>query len=213
MKKPMQYFVFVAISAFFIVGKIFTFQANLMKAVTLILSVSGIASVVYRRRSSPASPIDKGMVAFLVLAALSFWVWPNGAGRLMAAYPAAALYALLFLVAVVPPLIGREVFTMYFARKTTPPAVWETAVFKTINYHLTGLWAVLFFCSFVSGLLAGMKVFSGPGYGIAFDILLPGAFMLGIGLPVTRFYPAYYQRKLGLTPASRAAAGSGKNTA
>ena len=140
------------------------------------------------------------MVAFLVLAALAFWVWPDGAGRLMAAYPAAVLYAVLFLVAAVPPLIGREVFTMYFARKTIPAAVWETDLFKTINSHLATLWAVLFFCSFVSGLLPGIAGFSGPAYGIIFDVLLPTALMLGIGLPVTRRYPDYYQRKLGLTP-------------
>ena len=205
MKKRLQYFPLIAITAFFILGKVFEFQTSPMKVTTLILSVSGLWALVHLRRSSPASPIHKGMVAFLVLAALAFWVWPARAGRLMAAYPAAALYAVLFLVAVVPPLIGREVFTMYFARKTTPQAVWETDAFKTINYNLTGLWAVLFFCSFVSGLLAGTEIFRGPLYGITFDLLLPAVLMLGIGLPVTRRYPEYYQRKLGLAPDSQSA--------
>ena len=200
MKKRLQYIPFIAITAFFIVGKIFAFGTTPLKATTLILSVSGIGALVYLRRSNAASPIDKGMIAFLVLSALAFWFWPDGAGRLMAVYPAAALYAVLFLVAAVPPLIGREVFTMYFARKTTPQTVWQTDIFKTINYHLTALWAMLFFCSFVSGLLPGIAGFSGPVYAITFEALLPTALMLGIGLPVTRRYPDYYQRKQGLAP-------------
>jgi len=213
MKKRLPYLPFIATMAFFIVGRVFEFQTGLMKVTTLILSVSGLWAWVHFRHSSPASPIHKGMVGFLVLATLAFWVWPAKAGRLMAAYPAAALYAVLFLVAVVPPLIGREVFTIYFARKTTPPAVWETDIFKTINCHLTGLWALLFFCSFVSGLLAGIKIFSGPLYGITFEVLLPAILMLGIGLPVTRRYPDYYQRRLGLTPAIQSAGGPEKDTA
>jgi multimeric flavodoxin WrbA len=200
MKKRLQNFPFIAVTAFFILGRIFEFGTTPLKTTTLILSVSGIGALIFLRRSHPASPIHKGMIAFLVLAALAFWVWPNSAGRLMAAYPAAVLYAVLFLVAAVPPLIGREVFTMYFARKTTPEAAWETDVFKTINYHLTALWALLFFCSFMSGLLPGIAGFSSPVYAITFEVLLPTALMLGIGLPVTRRYPDYYQRKLGLTP-------------
>jgi multimeric flavodoxin WrbA/putative sterol carrier protein len=212
MKKRLQYFPFIAVTAFFILGKLFEFGTTQMKATTLILSVSAIGTRIYLRRFSPASPIHKGMLAFLVLATLAFWVWPNGAGMLMAAYPAAALYAVLFLVAVIPPLIGREVFTTYFARKTTPEAVWETDIFKTINQHLTGLWAVLFICSFVSGLLPGIANLSNAASGILFEVLLPAALMLGIGLPVTLRYPDYYQHKRGLTPVRRTESGFRKDT-
>ena len=207
MKKQIQYLPFVAVSAFFILGKIFEFGTPPMKAISLILCVSGLGALIYSRHFSLASPIHKGMVAFLVLAALAFWISPDGGGRLIATYPAATLYAVLFFVAVGPPILGRDVFTMYFARKTIPRAVWETDVFKTINYHLTALWAVLFFCSFVSGLLTGIEDFSSPVYGIIFEVLVPTTLMLGIGLPGTRFYPDYYQRKLGLTPVNQSAAG------
>ena len=213
MKKQIQYLPFVAVSAFFILGKIFEFGTSPMKATSLILCLSGLGALLYPRHFSLASPIHKGMVAFLVLAALAFWIWPDGGGRLIATYPAAFLYAVLFLVAVGPPILGRELFTMYFARKTIPRAVWETDVFKTINYHLTGLWAVLFFCSFLSGLLAGIVGFSSPVYGIIFEVLVPTALMLGIGLPVTRRYPDYYQRKLCLTPVNQSAAGPESETA
>ncbi|MGW8303400.1 MAG: hypothetical protein ACWGNO_15085 [Desulfobacterales bacterium] len=212
MKNRIEYIPFIAVTAFFIFDKIIEFETTLMKAAILLLSTSGLWAVFYLRRSNRISPIHRGMVAFLVLTALAFWVLPLSVGSLLAAFPAAALYAVLFLVAAVPPVIGREVFTMYFARKTTPETVWKTDVFKTINYHLTALWALLFFCSFVFGLLPGILGLDGPVYGITFDVLLPAALMLGIGLPITRHYPGYYQKKLGLAPVRPPESGPPENT-
>jgi multimeric flavodoxin WrbA/putative sterol carrier protein len=212
MKKRLEYFPFIAATAFLVLGKIFKFETAPLKATTLILSVFAVGALIYLRRFSPPSAILKGMVAYLVLTALAFWVWPDTAGKLMAAYPTAALYGILFLIAAVPPLMGREVFTMHFARKTTPEAVWQTDIFKTINYHLNGLWAALFFCSFASALLPGIAGFKSPVFKIIFEVLLPVALMLGIGLAVTRRYPDYYQRKLGLTPVGMAESGRRKDT-
>ena len=42
MKKRLQYFPFIAVTAFFILGKIFKFGTTPLKATTLILSVSGL---------------------------------------------------------------------------------------------------------------------------------------------------------------------------
>ncbi len=84
------------------------------------------------------------------------WTWPGGAGQIFAQYPVAVLYVVLCLVAVGPPLAGHEIFTMYFARQTTPEAVWDTDVFKTINYHLTALWAIPFLCGINSAMIPGI---------------------------------------------------------
>ncbi|MEJ2731779.1 MAG: NAD(P)H-dependent oxidoreductase [Deltaproteobacteria bacterium] len=212
MKKRIEYIPFIAVTAFFIFNKTLGFETAPMKGAIVLLAAAGLGAVFCLRRSSRISPIHKGMVAFLVLAVLAFWVLPTGAGRLVPAYPATTLHAVLFLIAVGPPILGREVFTMHFARKTTPETVWKTDVFKTINYHLTALWALLFFCSMVSGLLPGILGLDGPVYGITFDVLLPAALMLGIGLPVTRHYPGYYQRKLDLAPVRPPESGPPKNT-
>ena len=206
MKKLIENIPFIAVTAFFVFNQTIGFETATIKAALLLLCAAGLGSVFYLRRSDRVSPIHKGMAAFLVLAVLAFWILPIGAARLMAGYPAAALYAILFLVAAVPPLIGREVFTLYFARKTTPEAVWETDVFKTINTHLTGFWAALFLCCMLLGIIPGFLGLSGPVYGITFEAALPAILMLGIGLPVTKHYPAYYQRKLGLTPVRQSAA-------
>jgi hypothetical protein len=188
------------IIAYMIVGKAFRFDAGLMRVTSLILTVGVAAAVYLLRRKDQASPIHKGMLTFLLLAGLAVWIWPGGAGQVFAKYPAAALFTVLFLVAVGPPLLGREVFTMYFARKTTPEAVWETDIFKTINHHLTALWAVLFVCGMVSGMIPEVFDLHGPFYEIIFEGLLPAILMLGIGAPANKYYPIYYQRKLGLTP-------------
>lgn len=66
----------------------------------------------------------------LVPAMASAGVWIGPAFAWPGRNPVATLYAVLFLSAVLPPLHGREVFTTYFARKTTPPAVWNTDIFR-----------------------------------------------------------------------------------
>ena len=188
------------IIAYMIVGKAFRFEAGLMRMSTLILTVGVAATIYLLKRKDQASPIHKGMFAFLLLAGLAVWIWPGGAGQVFAKYPAAALFAVLFLVAVGPPILGRKVFTMYFARKTTPAEVWETVIFKTINHQLTALWAGLFLCGTVSGMIPEVFDLHGPFYEIIFEGLLPAILMLGIGAPANKYYPIYYQRKLGLTP-------------
>lgn len=186
---------------YMVVGKVTGFSVGVMRISSLIIAVGVTAAIYLLRRRSQASPIHKGMTVFLLLAALAVWMWADGAGQLFAQYPAAVLYAVLFLVAVGPPLAGRDVFTMFFARQTTPQAVWDTDVFKTINYHLTALWAMLFFCGMISGMIPGIFNLRGPLFETIFEGLLPAAVMLGIGVPANKRYPAYYQRKLGLTPA------------
>jgi hypothetical protein len=200
MRRFFEHIPLAGIIAFMVAGKASRFDTGLMRMTTVIISVAVAAAVYLLGRKHQASPIHKGMLAFLLLAGLSVWMWPSGAGQLCAKYPAAVLYAVLFLVAVGPPILGRDVFTMYFARKTTPEAVWETDVFKRINYHLTALWAVLFFCGMVLGSIPEGFDLHGPLYEMAFEGLLPAVLMLTIGAPANKRYPIYYQRKLGLTP-------------
>jgi putative sterol carrier protein/NAD(P)H-dependent FMN reductase len=110
-------------------------------------------------------------------------------------------------MAVVPPLLGKEVFTMFFAKKTTPKAVWETDLFIRINHHLNGLWAALFFLGILSGMMPTLLGRLDPLSGVLFEGLIPAALMLAVGLPVTRYYPGYAQRKMGLKPLTEAEKG------
>ena len=200
------------IITYMIAGKVSGFDVAVMRICSLIIAGGVAAALFLLGRRLQASPIHKGMFIFLALAVLAVWTWPGGAGQFFAQYPVAVLYAVLLLVAVGPPLAGREVFTMYFARQTTPEAVWDTDVFKTINYHLTALWAILFLCGMISAMIPGIFDLRGALCETIFEGLLPTAAMLGIGVPANKHYPVYYQRKLGLIPADNEADASASDT-
>jgi multimeric flavodoxin WrbA/putative sterol carrier protein len=147
------------------------------------------------------------MAVFTAAVSVAVWI---GSGRIWPAqHPVAALYAVLFLVAVLPPLLGREGFTTFFARKTTPPAVWKTDIFLAINRHLTALWAALFALGFVSALIPSLLHHQGILWETLFEALIPAALMLGVGVTSNRLYPAYYQGRLGIRPAGHSTPGSG----
>ena len=43
-----------------------------------------------------------------------------------------------------PAAFAERYFTEYFARQTTPSAVWQTSVFKIINRNMTWMWGAIF---------------------------------------------------------------------
>ena len=140
------------IIVFMIVVKLHS-DTGILRLVTAIILAADAAAIYFLQDENQASPIHKGMAGFILLTTMAVWVWPAGAGELIVQYPASALYIVLFLVAVGPPFLGREVFTMFFARKTAPMAVWKTDVFVKINHHLTGMWAFLFLLGALLGLV------------------------------------------------------------
>ena len=173
---------------------------SLLRGASVVVLAIDSCAIFYLRRWNLASPIHWGMTIFLALAAAALCIPPEGAGRLMVSHATTLLYIILFAVAVVPPLLGKEVFTMFFCRKGTPETLWGTSVFLRINHRLTGVWAVLFFFGSLLTLVPDVFSLHGPFYEMFFEGLLPTAVMLGIGVPVTRRYPGYYQRKLGIIP-------------
>lgn len=205
MSRLVRFVPIAGITAYMAVGKFWQFDTSIMRTVTLIIIAADAVAIYSPKLRGQASPIDKGMLGFTILAALAAWVWPESAGKIMGKYPAAVLYVVLFIVAAGPPLVGREVFTMFFARKTTPEAVWETDVFVKINHHLTVLWAVLFLISAFLAFVPGFLNLRTPIYEIIFEGFLPAALMLGLGFPLNKRYPEYYQRKLGLVPVGQEA--------
>lgn len=181
-----------------LLAKLAGFAAVAPRLIALLLAVAGLYSLRRLATTNEASPIHKATAWFTAAATASAWSGP--AFDWPVRYPVAALYAVLFLVAVLPPLLGREVFTAYFARRTTPPAVWQTDAFRTINRRLTALWAALFAASLCSALIPGLLAQGGFFREILFEAAFPAAFMLAIGVTANKRYPAYYQRRLGMSP-------------
>jgi multimeric flavodoxin WrbA/putative sterol carrier protein len=197
----------MASTGWILLAKLTGFASVPSRLLAVLLAAAGFYSLRHLSTGNEASPIHKAMVWFTAAATLSVWIGPAFAWP--ARYPVAALYALLFMVAVLPLLLGREGFTTYFARKTVPPAVWQTDIFHTINRRLTALWAVLFAAGFCSALIPGFLKQRGFLWEALFEAAIPAALMLGIGVTANRRYPGHYQHKLGLMPAKTIRTGSG----
>jgi multimeric flavodoxin WrbA/putative sterol carrier protein len=183
----------------FLFGKGHPDLSFLREASLVVLAIDSCA-IFYLGRRNLASPIHWGMSIFLALAAAALCIRPEDAGRFMVSHATTLVYAILLAVAVVPLLLGKEVFTTFFARKQTPETLWGTSVFIKINHNLTGFWAILFFFSSLLTLVPGVFNLHGPFNEMLFQGILPAAVMCGIGFPVTTWYPGYYQRQLGITP-------------
>ena len=180
-----------ATAVYMTLGSIWGFPIGAMRVVALALALVLAPAALHLRRLGRASAIDLALTGYIFLAAAGLWLWPSGLGAALAAQPAAILYAVLFLTAALPPLLGREPFTMHFARRTTPPEVWDTDIFKRINTVMTRVWAGLFAAAAVSALLPGLvPALAGTTGAVVFQVILPLALMLGVGLPFNKKYPA-----------------------
>lgn len=187
------------IVVYMVIGGIHDFRLGIMRPLSLFFLLLMAPTLYFLKRKDRASVIDKTMFGYIVLAAIGFWIWPDGLGRLLAAYPAVSLYAVFLVAVAVPPVLGREPFTEHFARRRTPPEVWQTDIFKYINLHMTWAWAGIFAACGLTALVP--TIFPDLDTrltGILFRVAAPMLFLLGVGLPLNKYYPDYYQRKLGL---------------
>ncbi|MEW5913216.1 MAG: NAD(P)H-dependent oxidoreductase [Thermodesulfobacteriota bacterium] len=207
MKTALRILPIACATAFIAVGEIKDFPAPLMAGLGLGMAAGLIPVMLLLRRWDQASMVEWGMSVFVALGGLSFALGPGGAGRAVAGAPVAVLYGVLFCLVALPPLFGGPLFTEHFAKKTTPQAVWQTDVFQKINRNMTLVWACLFAACALSALMPlGFSPPAGPVPHIVFFAFIPLALLLGVGLPFTKKYPAYYQRRLGLEPVHAQAA-------
>lgn len=178
-----------------------------MRTLSLVLALVLVPTAVLGRRRKALPDIGLGLAAYPLLLGLLWWLAPAWA---IAAAPAAVawLYLWLAVVAGLPPLWGRAPFTTFYARRSTPPTVWETDVFKTINRRLTWAWTVIFLaCAGLAALPGLSPALAGLSVRLVCTVVLPLALMLGLGARLNRWYPEHYQRRLGLAPASTNRAG------
>jgi len=184
----------------------------LMRPLSLVLALVLLPAAILGLRRKVLPDIALGLAGYPLLAGAMWWLAPAWA---LAIAPAAAAWLYLWLAAVagLPPLWGRAPFTTFYARRTTPPGVWETDVFKAINRHLTWAWTGIFLaCAGLAALPRLLPALSGLTGLLVCTVALPLALMLGLGARLNRWYPAHYQRRLGLVPAVAHPAGSAAET-
>ena len=189
----------LAVTALFSVGSPTGFNLAVMRPLTLGLGLLLALDLFWLRRWGPLSPVQLVLSAYVGLWAFALGLVPPLAS-LLKTYASPLLYLMLLLMASLPQLLGRPPFTTFFAKKTTPQAVWSTDIFRRINLHMSWAWAGLFFISLAINLL--------PGFHPTAARLGTLALVLGLGLPFNKYYPAWYQRRLGLTPVAAPAPGA-----
>ncbi|MEW6386181.1 MAG: NAD(P)H-dependent oxidoreductase [Thermodesulfobacteriota bacterium] len=199
MNRCLAFLPWVAVAVLQTGGEASGFRLQVMQPLSLALFLGVALGVRRRHRRREASDLELAVVGYLFLGVLAFWWQPAGLGRVFSSYPLALLYACLFFTAAVPPLWGREPFTGHFARRQAPEAVWQTGLFQEINRRLTAFWAVLFALSALSALAPEFwPALDFPWGRVACNYAVPAILLGGVGIAVTRWYPAYRQRRLGL---------------
>jgi hypothetical protein len=116
----------------------------------------------------------------------------EAARSLFADYSAAILFCTLGLVAAIPPLLGREPFTMFFARRGTPAWQQKTRDFVIINWIITAWFAVLF--------AAAAVLAAWDPQDFLFAFVYPNLLVFVAGLPSQIWLPPLYLRLFGPHP-------------
>jgi hypothetical protein len=192
---------FIILSSYFTLGSMTGFRLPVMQVASVAGLVLMAVALYLRKNASGLSTIDKGFLIFMALSTGAFLFFPQAPAEVIAEFNMGLFYLVLFAVVALPALISKQYFTVYFAKKTTPEAVWETDIFKTINRHLTWVWAAIFVLSVFATIVPALFFpEGGPLTGLLFQVVLPTLLMVGIGIPMNRMYPRYYQRKIGLDP-------------
>jgi multimeric flavodoxin WrbA/putative sterol carrier protein len=198
MKRLLGLLPVLAITTLFSVGSPTNFDPRWMRPLCLGLAALLLLDLLWLRRQGPLSPVAWVLSAYVGLWALGLGLMPPLAS-LLKTYASPLLYLMLLAMASLPQLLGREPFTTFFAKKTTPQVVWETDIFRAINRHMSWAWAGLFLVCLVINLLPGINPTAARLGTLAMVLLL--------GLPFNKYYPPYYQRRMGLTPVQAAPPG------
>ncbi len=197
----------VILAIYATVGNMGHFSLPIMRPLSLSAFMLMLLVLYRKRKADGLSAIENGFAFYTAFNVAAFWAFPQSLARVAAALPTGMLFAFLFGTTALPALFAKRYFTIYFAKKSTPEAVWGTSVFRAINRNMTWAWAGIFAVSAV--ITAIPYLFSIPGSVLAhivFQLILPGALMLGVGVTLNRRYPEYYQRKMGIGPMQSAGA-------
>ena len=171
-------------------------QAKVAVVVGFILAV--VQFVLARKILKYNTYLEKTFLGFLFAGTVWVYALPTNPAHIFVDNSVAILYFTLFLMTLLPQLLGYDPFTYAVAKQWYPESVWGTPDFRLINFRITYVWSVIFFAAFLSSYLGHGK----PMY----SIIIPFALCIGIGVVFSKKYPDYYlKRKYGVSPEAAAA--------
>jgi len=142
--------------------------------------------------------LEKAFLGFLLAGTIWVYALPANLAHIFVDHSVALLYFTLFLMTLLPQLMGYEPFTYAVAKQWYPETVWGAPDFRLLNFRITYVWSGVFFAAFLSSYLGRGK----PMY----SIVIPFALCIGIGVVFSKKYPDYYlRRKYRVSPEAAAA--------
>lgn len=142
--------------------------------------------------------LEKAFLGFLLAGTIWVYALPANLAHIFVDHSVAILYFTLFLMTLLPQLMGYEPFTYAVAKQWYPETVWGAPDFRLLNFRITYVWSGVFFAAFLSSYLGRGK----PMY----SIVIPFALCIGIGVVFSKKYPDYYlRRKYRVSPEAAAA--------
>ncbi len=103
-----------------------------------------------------------------------------------------SIYTILFLIALIPPLVGKKPFTYFISKGKYPETIVKSDIFLKINNTISYVWAGIFFIAFILVQIQYSPYSSTNmliSNGIAF---LP---QILIGIPASIFLPKYFMKQ------------------
>jgi putative sterol carrier protein len=183
---------FVAVMVYFVIlGMASEPTAGVRTALPVALAVM-TGYMLAAQRVHLLKQFDIGLWSMFALGTATVLGGWEGARALFANYSTAILFTTLTLVAVVPLLLGREPFTVFFARRGTPAWQQKTRDFVIINQIITVWFAMIFAAA------AGLAAWD--PHDIRFGIIFPNLLVFVVGLPSQLWIPPLYFRLFGLRP-------------
>ena len=183
---------FVAVIVYFVLlGRASDPRAGVRLALPVALAVMSVYILV-AHRVRLLKQFDSGLWSMFFLGTLAVLAGSENALDLFAEYSPAILFVTLGMVAGVPLLLGREPFTVFFARRGTPAWQQKTRDFVVINRVITTWFAVLF-------LVAATLVVQAP-HDFLFSTVYPNLLIFTVGIPSQFVIPPLYLRLVGPSP-------------
>ncbi|OGN93371.1 MAG: hypothetical protein A2Z75_08855 [Chloroflexi bacterium RBG_13_50_10] len=167
------------------VGEANLAQARLATVVGLTLAL--IQLILSKRFVKHISYLEWAFLGYLAFGTAWVYLAPADISSFFVDNSIAILYFVLVLTALIPQLFGYDPFSYAVAKRIIPEHAWKTPQFRVINIHLTYFWSGILFVCFLSSWLGHGKPL--------FSIVIPLAIILGVGIPVSRFYPTYYLKR------------------
>jgi len=183
---------FVAVIVYFVtLGRAADPETGVDVALPVALAVM-TGYMLLAQRARLLKQFDFGLWTMFAAGTVAVHGGSESARSLFATYSPAILFCTLAAVALTPLLLGREPFTVFFARRGTPAWQQKTRDFVVINRVIACWFGVLF-------LTAAALVAWAP-HDFLFSIVYPNLLIFVIGMPTQLWFPPLYLRTFGPQP-------------